>query len=81
VKLMGRSVADRARTLAPAAGRRTTGSLHPAEGLWVYGRNGRPCRRCRTPIAARKAGADARLTYWCPRCQPARVPLNPGARA
>jgi endonuclease-8 len=36
---------------------------------WVYGRQGKPCRRCGTAIAASKRGADARTTYWCPRCQ------------
>ena len=30
------NVAPRERTLAPARGRRTTGSLHPSKGLWVY---------------------------------------------
>ena len=60
-------------TLSPAFGRRTTRSLDPREKLWVYGRGGKPCRRCGTPIAARAAGPDARLTYWCPRCQPART--------
>ena len=35
----------------------------------VYSRGGDPCRRCKTPIASRKQGIDARLTYWCPRCQ------------
>lgn len=35
----------------------------------VYSRGGDPCRRCRTPIASRKQGIDARLTYWCPQCQ------------
>ena len=53
-------------------GRRTTGRLAPSEGLWVYGRGGRPCRRCGTPIAFAKQGFGARPTYWCPRCQPAR---------
>jgi endonuclease VIII len=37
--------------------------------LFVYSRAGQPCRRCRTPIASRKQGLDARLTYWCPECQ------------
>jgi endonuclease-8 len=37
---------------------------------WVYGRRGKPCRRCGTPILARRQGADARTTYWCPQCQP-----------
>jgi endonuclease VIII len=36
----------------------------------VYSRGGEPCRRCKTPIASRKQGEDARLTYWCPQCQP-----------
>lgn len=50
-------------------GRRTTGRLAPAEGLWVYGRGGRPCRRCGTPISFTKQGVGARPTYWCPTCQ------------
>lgn len=37
---------------------------------WVYGRAGRPCRRCRTRIASGRLGAEARVVYWCPRCQP-----------
>ena len=49
--------------------RRTTRSADPKERLWVYGRARLPCRRCGTPISVRKQGADARLTYWCPRCQ------------
>jgi endonuclease VIII len=40
-----------------------------SDRLWVYGRGNKPCRRCDTPIAARKQGLDARITYWCPRCQ------------
>jgi endonuclease-8 len=39
--------------------------------LYVYGRVGRPCRRCRTPIARARQGRDLpRLTFWCPACQP-----------
>jgi endonuclease-8 len=49
--------------------RRTTGRDAPSERLWVYGRARLPCRRCGTPIAVRKHGLDARLTYWCPKCQ------------
>ncbi|MFC8229299.1 Fpg/Nei family DNA glycosylase [Streptomyces sp. NPDC057287] len=37
------------------------------ERLFVYGRAGRPCLRCRTLI--RVADRDDRPTYWCPRCQ------------
>ncbi len=64
------NVGARDRTLAPAAGRRTTGSLHPSKGLWVYGRAGEPCRICGTAVRLEKDGADARLTYWCDCCQP-----------
>jgi endonuclease-8 len=46
-------------------------------GLAVYGRAGRPCRRCGTTIRSRRQGEHARTTYWCPSCQPSRV----GARA
>lgn len=49
--------------------RRTTGRANPAEALWVYGRNGLPCRRCGTPVRRAHQGANARLTYWCPSCQ------------
>jgi endonuclease VIII len=69
IKQLRVNVADQARSLAPTRGRRTTGSLHPDKGLWVYGRSGLPCRKCGTAILARKTGEDARLTYWCPRCQ------------
>lgn len=50
--------------------RRTTGRMNPADRLWVYGRARQPCRTCGTPIAIRKDGDAARVTYWCPRCQP-----------
>lgn len=36
---------------------------------WVYGRAGRPCRRCGTVIRALRHGDLPRTTYWCPRCQ------------
>ena len=38
--------------------------------IHVYSRRGEPCRICGTLIESRKQGVDARLTYWCPRCQP-----------
>ena len=49
--------------------RRTTGRSDPGARLWVYGRRGRPCRRCGTPIAYRKMGVHARGVYHCPTCQ------------
>jgi endonuclease-8 len=67
------NVMSRSQTLSPAFGRRTTRSLDPNEKLWVYSRGGRACRRCGTAIQSRKSGPDARLTYWCPTCQPRPV--------
>ncbi len=69
-RLLAVNVADERRALHAGGGRRTTNRMNPHEKLWVYGRGGQPCRRCGTPIEARKTGADARLTYWCPACQP-----------
>ncbi|HJK96950.1 MAG TPA: DNA-formamidopyrimidine glycosylase family protein [Polyangiaceae bacterium LLY-WYZ-14_1] len=60
-----------ARTTTPDAWHRR----HPgAPRYHVYGRSGRPCLRCGGTVTARKQGAQARTTYWCPRCQP-RAPL------
>lgn len=38
-----------------------------AQTLRVYGRAGRPCPRCGTPIRRRELGG--RSAWWCPRCQ------------
>ncbi len=51
----------------------TTGSGARGERLWVYGRGGRPCRRCGTLVRQGRQGELARLTFWCPRCQPPRA--------
>jgi endonuclease-8 len=70
-----RQLLDEARrvlTIAVAeggVGRRTTGRVQPDARLYVYGRAGKPCRRCGTVILFAKQGHDARGTYWCPRCQ------------
>jgi endonuclease-8 len=47
--------------------------------LWVYGRGGRPCRRCGARVAGVRLGDAARATWWCPSCQPAgqNVAKNP----
>ncbi len=52
----------------------TTGVGGRGRELWVYGRAGRPCRRCGTLIQTRRQGKLARSTYWCPRCQPQPAP-------
>jgi endonuclease-8 len=56
----------------------TTGSGMRGQGLWVYGRAGRPCRRCGTLIQLRRQGDLARQTFWCPRCQPSRATPRSG---
>jgi endonuclease-8 len=52
--------------------RSTTGDRRPGRELWVYGRAGRPCRRCGTPIVRLQLGAFGaeRVAYACPSCQP-----------
>ena len=60
-----------ARRLLRANVRGGARSTRPGGGLWVYGRAGRPCRRCGTLIRVRRQGEQGRLTYWCPRCQAA----------
>jgi endonuclease VIII len=78
---LGRLIATSRRLLLANADRRrgpervTTGGDRAAAGqpLWVYGRTGRPCRRCGTPIERHRQGTSLpRLTYWCPRCQGGR---------
>lgn len=49
-----------------------TGVDRPGQGTWVYGRAGKPCRRCGTLIMRGELGADPtreRITFWCPVCQ------------
>jgi endonuclease-8 len=57
--------------------RTLTGDTRDGRQDWVYGRAGRPCRRCGTPIRGGTLGdpvqpgrgAMDREIYWCPRCQ------------
>jgi endonuclease-8 len=70
-KLLRANVTEGLAAMTTSAGyRRTTRRAHPGERLWVYGRAGEPCRRCGTAVKVAKQGRDARLTYWCPACQP-----------
>ncbi|MGP9539840.1 DNA-formamidopyrimidine glycosylase family protein [Brachybacterium sp. AOP43-C2-M15] len=59
----------------------TTGGMLGRDGdLWVYGRGGRQCRRCRARIQRgelgepRLEGTEPRVLWFCPRCQ-----TGPGA--
>ena len=49
----------------------TTGVARRGEGHWVYGRAGRPCRRCGTTIRRAEQGnpGEERVRAWCPHCQ------------
>jgi endonuclease-8 len=55
-------------------GQVTTGDPRRGREHWVYGRAGEPCRRCGNPVRRASQGptAEARVTYWCPTCQPDR---------
>ena len=53
-----------------AAARLMRGALDTArQRRNVYGRAGRPCRRCGAPIRSRGQGDANRTVYWCPACQ------------
>jgi endonuclease VIII len=52
--------------------RRSVGGAGFRRAAAAHGRAGRPCPRCGARIAVRAQGIQARLTFWCPRCQPER---------
>lgn len=49
---------------------RLAGDRPGDERYFVYGRTGKPCRHCQTPIVAYQLGPEPRWTWSCPRCQP-----------
>ena len=64
----------------------TTGGMLGRDGnLWVYGRGGKPCRRCGARIRRgeladpRQEGTEARVLWFCPRCQAGPGAPEPGA--
>ncbi|CAL9579768.1 Fpg/Nei family DNA glycosylase [Streptomyces albus] len=59
--------------------RRTTNSARPERALAVYGREGRPCYRCGTPVRTGSHGPPdrPRTVWYCPHCQP--PPADPAA--
>ena len=70
-EVLARLVATASRTMGANA--RTSAVARDFGGgrerPWVYGRAGRPCRRCGGAVACERHGRDARVLYWCPRCQ------------
>lgn len=86
--LMSRNLEGYPRTTTPSAAR----AFMPLRGsrTWVYGRKGEPCLECGTPIAATRAarrpepaapaatgGEAARVTFYCPKCQPEATTGSP----
>ena len=77
---------EKARTLMRAnlhhPEQNTTGLPGRGQDHWVAGRRGKPCRRCGTTILLGEQGPSTqeRVTWWCPRCQAARSPIDPQAR-
>ncbi|MEO7443538.1 MAG: DNA-formamidopyrimidine glycosylase family protein [Acidimicrobiales bacterium] len=57
--------------LVPAQGFGRDFGAGPGGGPAVYGRAGRPCRRCGTRVRAELLGNQPREVWWCPRCQAA----------
>ena len=81
LKFMAANVADGAGDgiVTYTGPRRTTHAANRDERLWVYGRQGRECRRCGATVLMRKQGSGARSTYWCPDCQAMPIALDPVA--
>lgn len=65
---LGRRLLDANKT---RPGHVTTGDTRPGRESWVYGRAGRPCRRCGAPVRRGEQGppGQERLRFWCPSCQ------------
>ena len=63
-------------TAVSGSGIVTTGRVDPSARLWVYGRGGKPCRRCGAPVSRQKQGPNARSTYWCEQCQPVATDVS-----
>ena len=68
---LGRLIATARRLLLASAHGRGNPARRSSQ---VYGRAGRPCRRCGTLVASTQQGDEVpRTTYWCATCQvPAR---------
>ena len=69
-KLMRANVSETAGAgIVTYRGLRRTAGRDPGARHWVYGRHGKPCRRCGAPVVRRRQGEHLRSTYWCDRCQ------------
>jgi endonuclease VIII len=70
-RLLRANVDGPTRTTTPDPSGATPGASRrrPRSRLWVYGRAGRPCRRCGTLIRTAVRGELRRPVYWCATCQ------------
>ncbi len=64
-----RAAAQLRRNVGPGS-RTTTGGRRQGSELYVYGRAGRPCRRCGSEVRVGRSTDLERITYWCTACQP-----------
>ncbi len=67
------AVARKVITASVVTGTRvTTGNTRAGQQYWVYGRDGRACRRCGTPVQRVHVGpaGQERGIFFCPSCQP-----------
>lgn len=77
-------IVDRARLLLDRSRRdavpASTGPRRPGDALYVYGRRGRPCRRCGADVRMASIGAARhdRVVFYCPSCQGGRGPTDDG---
>jgi endonuclease-8 len=64
-----------------SGGARVTTDAATPGNVYVYGRTGRPCKRCGTLIKSRvvraRPDANPRRVFWCPRCQPSAKAAAP----
>ena len=66
-RILARARAEMQRNL-DGRPRRTRHDLGSSR-LFVYGRGGRPCARCKGLVAMHRQGDAGWSTYWCPSCQ------------
>lgn len=73
-RLLGANLSGQPRVTVPDARGPGVHAASPRGArTWVYGRAGRPCRRCGTLVRSRSFGQPPRRLYWCPDCQPSGV--------
>ena len=65
-------IVSTARRLLRASARSQTAQASVEGGhgkFWVYGRSGKPCRKCGSAVRMQRQGSQLRSTYYCAQCQ------------